>query len=117
MEKACCHKELSMMKLFHHSGVCSNHRLFTLNANSEDLFSDDLYGWFYPAVDEVNVEDHREVREYLEQAASVPLSLQDLSRQAVSHCLGCRPGREERVQALPVPEPIKEFLHFSDLMP
>ena len=117
MEKACCHKELSVMKLFHRSGVCSNHRLFTLNANSEDLFSDDLYGWFYPAVDEVNVEDHREVREYLEQAASVPLSLQDLSRQAVSHCLGCHPGREERIQALPVPEPIKEFLHFSDLLP
>lgn len=121
MEKACCERELTLMTLCHRSGVCSNHRLFTLNANSTVIFADrtrgtDRFAYKLEDLEEVTAGD-REAREYLGWAASTPLSLQDLSRQAVSHYLGCHPGREERVQALPVPETVKEFLHFSDLMP
>ena len=123
MRKACRLGDLTLLKLFHRSGVSSNHRLFSLNANNKEVFSDfdsalaRQWPGLFRKITIFNSELHQKMREYLEQAASIPLSLQDLSRQAVSYCLGCHPGREERIQALPVPEPIKEFLHFSDLLP
>jgi hypothetical protein len=104
------HGCVNMLRLYHRSGVCSNHALFELNARS----SSTLFCIFSPAYTNKGVQ--REVRQYLDMAASTPLSLLDLSRQAVSHCLGVQPGRQERIQALPVPSAVKKCLCFADLL-
>ncbi|XP_070207648.1 uncharacterized protein [Littorina saxatilis] len=49
-------------------------------------------------------------------AAANPCRLEHMARLAVSHAISCRPGRQERVKALPVPERIKDLIKFKDVM-
>ncbi|XP_070203933.1 uncharacterized protein [Littorina saxatilis] len=50
------------------------------------------------------------------KAASNPSRLEHLARLVVSHDIGCRPGRPDRIQALPVPDRIKDLVHFKDVL-
>ncbi|KAK7100206.1 hypothetical protein V1264_023195 [Littorina saxatilis] len=60
---------------------------------------------------------HREVLEnYMEAASSTPRSLRSLCRLSVSHEIGCQPGRENRILSLPVPQLIKDFIMFKDIL-
>ena len=127
LQQACFQGQLSLVKLFHRSGVCSNHRLFTLSAGLTLNPGSSTHAVAFAQNTQIRIwsrnglgnpvlpERQREIKDYLDQAASTPLRLEDLSRQTVSHSLGCQPGRKERIQALPVPGPIKRMLYFSDL--
>ncbi|XP_070186335.1 uncharacterized protein [Littorina saxatilis] len=88
------------LKLLHRSGTFSHKTLYTMQNSSR----------FSP------IHAVQETFDYMDFATSAPLSLQDLCRKTVSQCISCHPGREERIQALPVPQPVKDFLRFSDLI-
>ncbi|KAL8623526.1 hypothetical protein ACOMHN_058906 [Nucella lapillus] len=50
------------------------------------------------------------------EAAATPWRLDHLARLAVSHSIGCQPGRAQRIQALPLPEPVRDLLRFKDVL-
>lgn len=50
------------------------------------------------------------------EALSGPGRLEHLARLAVSHQVGCRPGRAARVSGLPVPQAIKDLVNFEDVL-
>lgn len=50
------------------------------------------------------------------KAASNPSRLEHLARLVVSHDIGCRPGRSDRIQSLPVPDRIKDLVNFKDVL-
>ncbi|XP_070205073.1 uncharacterized protein [Littorina saxatilis] len=49
-------------------------------------------------------------------AAANPCRLEHMARLAVSHAISCRPGRQERIKGLPVPERIKDLIKFKDVL-
>ncbi|XP_070205083.1 uncharacterized protein [Littorina saxatilis] len=49
-------------------------------------------------------------------AAANPCRLEHLARLVVSHAISCRSGRQERIEALPVPERIKDLIKFKDVL-
>ena len=49
---------------------------------------------------------------FLDEVGNAPRRLMELSRLSVSQQLGSHPGREKRIESLPVPKPIKDFIAF-----
>ncbi|KAK7469873.1 hypothetical protein BaRGS_00036093 [Batillaria attramentaria] len=94
--------QLPLVRLLHESGSISNSELHLLK-NDADIT--------------VQLERQRrqDIVQYVNQAASNPASLQHLCRLTVSHLVGCRPGRQDRVASLPVPWCVQEYLSFADL--
>ncbi|XP_025085724.1 uncharacterized protein LOC112559059 [Pomacea canaliculata] len=105
-EKMIRDKNIFALKLLIESGASSNAELFRLNTEYQVKLAGQ-------ADTDAKV---RELLEVLNMAASQPRSLQSLCRLTVSHCLGCGPGRHDRLNHLPIPPVIIEFLSFDDLV-
>ncbi|XP_070208959.1 uncharacterized protein [Littorina saxatilis] len=94
---------VSLVKALFESGASSYDDLKYLTA--AHMFSS--LGLQSPAIPEILM--------FVKETSTTPRSLQSLCRLSVSHLIGCRPGREKRILALPVPQCIKDFLMFKDL--
>ncbi|KAK7487294.1 hypothetical protein BaRGS_00021522 [Batillaria attramentaria] len=95
--------DLPLVRLLYDCGSASNFEIYNMTSNSvltKQLY-DDWAG---------------DVYEFLQEAAENPCSLKHLCRLAVSHIVGCRPGRQERVASLPVPEHLRDYISFSDIL-
>ncbi|PVD33398.1 hypothetical protein C0Q70_04654 [Pomacea canaliculata] len=87
------------------SGASSNGELFYLNTRYQaELSSRDKTTAETQMLDIVN------------HAASHPRSLKSLCRLTVSHALGYGPHRMERVESLPLPAALYDYVLFSDLL-
>ncbi|KAK7483049.1 hypothetical protein BaRGS_00025712 [Batillaria attramentaria] len=53
---------------------------------------------------------------YLTRAASNPHSLKHLCRLAISHQMGCKGDRKQRIASLPLPRQMKDYVSFSDVL-
>ena len=97
---------LDLFKLLYRSGGTTNAQLTILSQSPK-----------YQAIDEQTYKkDPRrvEVNEYLQQAARHPRRLRDMCVFAVSHLLGSRADRKDRMAALP--NPIKDELLFKHVI-
>ena len=103
METALCNGQLPLVKLLHKAGACSNGELFRLQHDPE--LKTRLKG-----------QGRQDILQYLDTAATTPRSLQDLCRLQISHLLGCRPGRPERVMSLGGPWPVRHLINFEDVL-
>lgn len=102
MRKALRDFQLPLVRLLYESGACSNRELYELKTDAA------LRG-------ELERQGQGETCRYLDHAASNLLPLQNLCRLTVALCLGCRPGRRDRIDSLPVPWCLKYYLSFADL--
>lgn len=93
--------QFPLVRLLHESGACSNSELYQLKTDAT------LRG-------QLERQGHGELSLYVDQTASNPLPLQNLCRLAVASCIGCRPGRRDRVASLDVPWCVKDYLCFTD---
>ena len=103
METALHNGQLPLVKLLHKAGACSNGELFRLQ--HDPVLKTRLKG-----------QGRQDILQYLDTAATTPRSLQDLCRLQISHLLGCRPGRPERVMSLGGPWPVRHLINFEDIL-
>ena len=103
METALYNGQLPLVKLLHKAGACSNGELFRLQ-HDPDLKT------------RLKGQGRQDILQYLDTAATTPRSLQDLCRLQISHLLGCRPGRPERVMSLGGPWPVRHLINFEDVL-
>ncbi|PVD33498.1 hypothetical protein C0Q70_04754 [Pomacea canaliculata] len=105
-EKMIEDKNFCVLKLLIESGASSNAELFRLNTE----YQVKLAG-------QADTDDNiRELLEVLNMAASQPRSLQSLCRLTVSHCLGCGPGRTDKLNSLNICPLLRELVSFNDLL-
>ncbi|PVD33503.1 hypothetical protein C0Q70_04759 [Pomacea canaliculata] len=103
-EKMIEDKNIFVLKMLIESGSSSNAELFRLNTE----YQVKLAG-------QADTDDNiRELLEVLNMAASQPRSLQSLCRLTVSHCLGCGPGRTEKLNSLNIPPVLRDLVLFRD---
>jgi hypothetical protein len=100
--------DLDMLKILHRAGIWTNKVLHRFDLSREEVLR--------TSHSEKSEEEKEAVRAYARQMSEQPLSLQDLSRLAVSHRLGVKPGRSQRIESLPVPSIIKKLVSFADLV-
>ena len=100
---ALVHCELALVKLLHESGATSNEELYRLKTDA-------------CLKDHLERRGRRDIVQYLDKASSSPHSLQNLCRLRVSHLIGCRPGRAQRIESLPLPPVMKDLVGFSDIL-
>nr|KAG5688738.1 hypothetical protein BaRGS_002062 [Batillaria attramentaria] len=93
---------LPLVRLLHESGSSSNCELFLLK-NDASIRA------------QLERQRRQDIVQYLDRAASNPASLQHLCRLTVSHLVGCRPGRRDRVASLPLTWCTKDLVLFEDL--
>ena len=103
METALRNGQLPLVKLLHKAGACSHEELFRLQ-HDPDLKT------------RLKGQGRQDILQYLDTAATTPRSLQDLCRLQISHLLGCRPGRPERVMSLGGPWPVRHLINFEDVL-
>ncbi|XP_070183742.1 uncharacterized protein [Littorina saxatilis] len=103
MKTALSNGQMPLVKLLHKAGACSNRQLFRCKENAD--LRNRLQG-----------QGRHDIVEYLDHAAATPRALQDLCRLQVSHLIGCRPGRVERVMSLDMPWPAKDLINFEDVL-
>ena len=105
MKRALTNGQLPLVKLLHKAGACSHKDLFHLK-DARRLKA------------RLVRQGRHDVVQYLHEAATTPRSLQNLSRLRVSHLLGCRPGRPERVTSLEVDVtwPAHGLIKFEDVL-
>lgn len=94
--------QITIIKLLHESGSCSNRELYHLKTDPE-LRS------------RLENQGRGDIVLYLDTVAATPRTLHNLCRLTVSHIIGCSPGRNERIKSLPVPEVVKNSILFKDL--
>ena len=102
MKLALSARQLSLVKLLHKAGACTNKELFRFN---NDRFLKNY------------LQDHHDILQYLDQAARRPRTLQDLCRLKVSSEIKCCSGRFERVASLDVTRPARALINFCDVVP
>ncbi|KAK7469876.1 hypothetical protein BaRGS_00036096, partial [Batillaria attramentaria] len=102
MKQALQNGQLPLVRLLHESGSSSNCELFLLK-NDASIRA------------QLERQRRQDIVQYLDRAASNPASLQHLCRLTVSHLVGCRPGRRDRVASLPLTWCTKDLVLFEDL--
>ena len=95
--------ELALVKLLHESGATSNEELYRLKTDA--CLKDCL-----------ERRGRRDIVQYLDKASSSPHSLQNLCRLRVSHLIGCRPGRAQRMESLSLSSVVKDLVSFNDIL-
>ena len=103
LKQAVRNGQLPLVKLLYQSGASSNKEVYHLKTNGVLRTRLERQG-------------RGDIVEYLEQAASSPRSLQDLCRLRVSHLIGCRPERAQRIESLPLPPLMRDLVNFSDIL-
>ena len=102
MRKALETCSLSVVRVLHLSGACSN---FLTSRYLSDSHTRSL----------LKSRGRDDVLSYLSRVPCGPDSLQQLCRLAVTRCVGCFPGRSGRIRTLPVATFIQDYLLFADL--
>jgi hypothetical protein len=110
------HGDLHMVMLLHRAGLWDCGHLSGVSFDEIAFRREHCYWHGDSDLDSLRDEGRLQIRDYFINVYDSPLSLQDLSRLVVSRSLGLRPGRMERIQALPVPAIIQNFLRFEDLV-
>lgn len=103
LKEATYNGQLSLVKLLYQSGATSNEELYRLKTDGS-------------LKTRLETQGRGDIVQYLEQAASSPRSLQDLCRLRVSHLIGCRPGRAQRIQSLPLTLIVRDLVSFNDIL-
>ncbi|KAK7108466.1 uncharacterized protein [Littorina saxatilis] len=91
--------QMPLVKLLYQAGACCNKQLFHCKENAD-------------LKNRLQVQGRQDIVEYLDQAATIPRTLQDLCRLQVSHLIGCHPGRVDRVMSLDISWPAKDLINF-----
>ena len=104
-------KDLVVLHMLYESGACSQRELHQVLAHlSGMIIGDD--------VSERIKYLYTQCLSYLEHVSSTPRRLVSMCRLVISHQLGVSKPRkrESRVQQLPLPDPMKDYVIFSDLV-
>ncbi|KAK7090779.1 uncharacterized protein [Littorina saxatilis] len=103
MKTALWNGQLPLVQLLYMSGATSNEELHRLK--SDKNLRTRLQG-----------QGRTDIVSYLDHAASTPMTLQDLCRLRVSHLVGCLPGRNDRIESLPLTTITKDLVRFRDIL-
>ncbi|KAK7090778.1 hypothetical protein V1264_010534 [Littorina saxatilis] len=103
MKRVLWNGQFPLVKLLYMSGATSNEELHQLK--SDQNLRTRLQG-----------QGRMDIVSYFDHAASTPRKLQDLCRLHVSHLIGCRPGRDDRLESLPLPSIVKDLVRFKDIL-
>ena len=116
--KTLCKHDLSTISLLLESGAVPNSRLFQICC-----FTNIAPGYVVRMRDNSDDEIKLKCQEWwkgykmIANAASNPPSLRHLARLTVSHdVVGFAPGRNSRIDRLPLPNPIKALVKFRDVL-
>ncbi|KAK7087246.1 uncharacterized protein [Littorina saxatilis] len=101
-------KILSIISLMLRSGAVANKGLYQIRFNAEMQS--------HLRSKRIKSDTWRKGYKMVIKAASNPSRLEHLARLVVSHDIGCRPGRSDRIQSLPVPDRIKDLVNFKDVL-
>ncbi|KAK7490281.1 hypothetical protein BaRGS_00018442, partial [Batillaria attramentaria] len=101
---------LAIAEILYQSGSISNRAM----QNARPSWRMDLYMARWPSP----LWDNPTCYTYLKRTTASPRTLQSLCRLCISHSIGVSKPRtrERKVRKLPLPEPMKEYVLFSDLL-
>ncbi|XP_070190732.1 uncharacterized protein [Littorina saxatilis] len=102
MRTALRNGQMPLVKVLYKAGACSNKHLFLCKQDTD--LRTRLQG-----------QGRHDIVEYLDHVTTTPRTLQDLCRLQVSHHIGCRPGRLDRVMTLDISWPTKDLINFEDV--